>query len=137
AGYTGVLLSVSNRPVWADSSWLGLLFTLSGGSTAAAALVLLARWRRAALAGSVDWLTRFDEILLVLELVALVVFVVSLGTAARVFMSAWGVLLVLGVVLLGIVVPLVLERRRDAAPTDPQSRVPAASLVLVGGCLLR
>src|SRR5688572_24970477 len=26
AGYTGVLLSVSNRPIWADSNWLGVLF---------------------------------------------------------------------------------------------------------------
>src|SRR6266704_6739911 len=26
AGYTGVLLSVTNRPIWADSPWLGALF---------------------------------------------------------------------------------------------------------------
>src|SRR2546430_17549566 len=36
AGYTGILLSVTNRPIWADSPWLGALFVASGGSTGAA-----------------------------------------------------------------------------------------------------
>ena len=48
AGYTGVLLAVTNRPIWADSTLLGLLFLISGASTGAAALILLAVWRRAA-----------------------------------------------------------------------------------------
>src|SRR5207245_556055 len=39
AGYTGVLLSVTNRPIWADSPWLGALFIASGASTGAAALI--------------------------------------------------------------------------------------------------
>ena len=38
AGYTGVLLSVTNRPIWADSPWLGALFLASGASTAATSL---------------------------------------------------------------------------------------------------
>ena len=38
AGYTGVLLAVTNRPIWADSTLLGLLFLVSGASTGAAAL---------------------------------------------------------------------------------------------------
>ena len=52
AGYTGVLLAVTNRPIWADSTLLGLLFLVSGASTGAAALILLAigagrrPWRR-------------------------------------------------------------------------------------------
>src|SRR5207245_4850865 len=45
AGYTGVLLSVTNRPIWADSPWLGALFVASGASTGAAALILLAPGR--------------------------------------------------------------------------------------------
>ena len=40
AGYTGVLLSVTNRPIWSDSPWLGALFVASGASTGAAALIL-------------------------------------------------------------------------------------------------
>ena len=141
AGYTGVLLSVSNRPVWADSSWLGLLFIISGGSTAAASLILLVRWRRTTDPERVAWLIRFDRILLVLELVALSIFVVSLGAAARVFLSLWGAVLVVGVVLAGIVVPLVLElraTRRGASVTATPFPAPlAAGLVLAGGLLLR
>src|SRR5262249_15806604 len=42
AGYTGVLLSVSNQPIWSDTWALGGLFLASGLSVAAAALGLLA-----------------------------------------------------------------------------------------------
>jgi formate-dependent nitrite reductase membrane component NrfD len=136
AGYTGVLLSVSNRPLWADSSWLGLLFILSGGSTAIATLILLARWRRAAVKDSLDWLWRFDRVLLVLELVALVLFVTTLGASAQVLVSVWGVVLVLGVALAGIVAPLVLESRKFH-PVAWARRSLAPSLVLTGGLLLR
>src|SRR5207302_961508 len=43
AGYTGVLLSVSNQPVWSDTYALGGLFLASGMSGAAALVGLLAR----------------------------------------------------------------------------------------------
>ena len=81
AGYTGVLLSVSNRPVWADSTLLGVLFLISGTSTGAAALLLLATWRRAGHPASLDWLARFDRQVLLLELPVLVLFVASLCSA--------------------------------------------------------
>src|SRR6266496_1707996 len=41
AGYTGVLLAVSNQPVWSDTWALGGLFLASGLSGSAALLVLL------------------------------------------------------------------------------------------------
>src|SRR2546430_3502144 len=47
AGYTGVLLSVTNRPIWADGPWLGALFAASAVSTGAAALIPLAPRRGA------------------------------------------------------------------------------------------
>src|SRR5437667_239024 len=47
AGYTGVLLTVTNRPIWAESPSLGAPFLASGASTAAAALTLLAPRRMA------------------------------------------------------------------------------------------
>jgi formate-dependent nitrite reductase membrane component NrfD len=135
AGYTGVLLAVTNRPVWADSPLLGLLFLVSGASTGAAALILLAIWRRADHPATIDWLKRFDRNVLVLELLVLIVFLVSLGSVARVFLSWWGVLLGVGVVGAGILIPLLLERGHRA----PASRrlVGVASLVLLGGLLLR
>src|SRR6266536_2244927 len=45
AGYTGVLLAVSNQPVWSDTWTLGGLFLASGLSGSAALLVLLVRYR--------------------------------------------------------------------------------------------
>jgi protein NrfD len=133
AGYTGVLLAVTNRPIWADSQLLGLLFLVSGASTGAAALILLAVKRRAADAGTLGWLAWFDRNALVLELLVLIAFLISLGSVARIFLSWWGVLLV-GVIGIGILGPLVMGRQETQAT---QHLVRSASLVLLGGFLLR
>lgn len=135
AGYTGVLLAVTNRPIWADSTLLGLLFLLSGASTGAATLILLAVWRRAGHPASVHWLGWFDRWVLALELLVLIVFLVTLGSVARVFLNWWGVLLLLGVVGAGIVVPLLLEQGHRLRSARHLAR--SASLVLLGGFLLR
>jgi formate-dependent nitrite reductase membrane component NrfD len=135
AGYTGVLLAVTNRPIWADSTLLGLLFLVSGASTGAAAMILLATWRQAGHPASIGWLAWFDRNVLVLELLVLIVFLVSLGSVARVFLSWSGALLVVGVVGAGIVMPLLLERGHRVH--QPRDLVRSASLVLLGGFLLR
>lgn len=135
AGYTGVLLAVTNRPIWADSTLLGLLFLVSGASTGAAALTLLAIRRRAANPATLGWLAWFDARVLVLELVVLIAFLISLGPVARVFLSVWGVLLLIGVVGIGILWPLLLGRKEGTH--GPRQLVRSASLVLVGGFLLR
>ncbi|MEP7067014.1 MAG: NrfD/PsrC family molybdoenzyme membrane anchor subunit, partial [Gemmatimonadota bacterium] len=131
AGYTGVLLAVTNRPVWSDSSWLGILFLISAISTSMAAVLLVSRWRRVGESSTASWLSQFDRFALMIELVAIACFLVSLGDAVRALLNVWGVLLVLGVVVAGIVAPLVLQRR----PTHDV--VLPAALVLVGGFLLR
>src|SRR5207248_6435801 len=102
AGYTGVLLSVTNRPIWADSPWLGALFVASGASTGAAALILLAP-ARGATEHSLARLSAFDTKALVVELLVLVLFVASLGSVNRVWIGFWGLVLLVGVVGLGIV----------------------------------
>jgi len=135
AGYTGVLLTATNRPIWADTSLLGLLFLVSGASTAAALLALLGRRRAPSSRTGLHALERFDSVLLVLELITLVALVVSLGGMARIWLGAWGALLVVGVVGLGILVPLALYRRSLHA--GGLSGAAAAVLVLVGGFLLR
>jgi protein NrfD len=135
AGYTGVLLAVTNRPVWADSTLLGLLFLVSGASTGAATLILLALWRRVGHAASIDWLSWFDQRVLLLELLVLIVFLLSLGSVAQVFLGWWGLLLLLGVIGAGIVVPLVLHRKHRGGPLRLHAR--SAMLVLLGGFLLR
>src|SRR5438876_11875018 len=126
AGYTGVLLSVTNRPIWADSPWLGALFLVSGASTGAAMLILLAPGRGAA-QRSLEWLSSFDSGALVVELLVLALFLVSLGSINRVWLGVWGLVLLVGVVGVGILAPL----RLHAKPAQ------AAKLVLLGGFLLR
>ena len=134
AGYTGVLLSVTNRPIWADSPWLGALFLASGASSGAAVLVLLGA-RRGMAAASLGRLAAFDARALVVELLLLIVFLASLGRVAQVWLSGWGVVLLLGVVLAGIVAPLLIHARSGRAGAP--SPVRAAALVLLGSFLLR
>jgi protein NrfD len=134
AGYTGVLLAVTNRPIWADSNLVGLLFLVSGASTGAAALIVMALRNRAADQASLGWLVWFDRNVLVLELLVLIAFLISLGSVARVYLSWWGVLLLIGVVGVGILWPLFKERGEAHAPRELMQ---TASLVLLGGFLLR
>jgi protein NrfD len=132
AGYTGILLSVTNRPIWADTPLLGILFLFSAGSTAAAALILLSLWRGAD--DTVRWLSRLDRGSLVLEFLALIALVISLGSVAHVWLSGWGGLLA-GGVLAGILFPLALHTRSHLLG---RLSVPAgAVLVLLGGFVMR
>jgi formate-dependent nitrite reductase membrane component NrfD len=128
AGYTGVLLSVSNQPVWSDTWALGGLFLASGLSAGAAALAIVAG-RRVEEVTTEDKLARADRVFSALELILLVIFFATLGTlAARLFTLRWLVLWLL--VALGIIVPLAMARR--ARPS-----VLAAWLGLIGSFALR
>lgn len=139
AGYTGVLLAVSNRPIWADSTWLGVLFLFSAGSTAAATLILLGLRRRTVSESSLEYLATFDKAALVLELIALVIFLVSLGSAIQYFLMGWGIfwglVLLVGVVVMGILLPLAISAGRVRRFSNRLAA--SAWLVLLGGLLLR
>jgi formate-dependent nitrite reductase membrane component NrfD len=145
AGYTGVLLSVSNQPVWSDTWALGGLFLASGLSGSAALLILLVRFRPAALA-SADALDRAARVYALLELALLLVFVVTLipaGTQGEVFGFPW--LLLWVVVLIGLapafgpVAPARLAATGNGAMSVAVARpaVVAPSLVLIGVLALR
>jgi formate-dependent nitrite reductase membrane component NrfD len=91
AGYTGVLLSVSNQPGWSDTWALGGLFLASGLSGSAALLWWLVRYRSDAAASS-DVLLRCERLFAVLELALIVVFALTLvvpGTFGEVFAFPW------------------------------------------------
>jgi len=135
AGYTGVLLTVTNRPIWSDTTLLGLNFLVSAASTSAALLVLLGRPRWRASAG-LEALERFDAWVLVLEFVALLGLMLSLGSMLQAWLNAWGALLAVGVIGLGILVPLVLYWRSRLIAGGLSAAV-AAVLVLVGGFIFR
>ncbi|CAA9518298.1 MAG: hypothetical protein AVDCRST_MAG73-33 [uncultured Thermomicrobiales bacterium] len=134
AGYTGMLLADTNRPLWGDTTLLGVLFLFSGVSAAAALMTILGL--RRGHPATVHWLGRMDFYSSLLELVVLVVLLISLGAVAReVLGNGWGVLLGIGVILAGILVPMAIHWRprllgRMSVPS-------AAALVLLGSFLLR
>src|SRR5712692_5689957 len=128
---SGRLLSVTNRPIWADTSFLGLTFLVSGASTSAALLILLGSWIGVS-PRSVHSLERFDRSVLILEVLALAALISSLGRVATVWLNGWGLLLA-AVVLGGIALPLVLAWRRPVP--DRQGWI-GPVLVLLGGLLL-
>src|SRR2546423_7900307 len=100
AGYTGVLLAVSNQPVWSDTWALGGLFLASGLSGSAALLGWLVRYRPAARADAVAF-GRAERFFLALEfllVVALVATLIPAGTVGRAFGFPWIVLWLVAVV---------------------------------------
>jgi formate-dependent nitrite reductase membrane component NrfD len=93
ASYTGVLLSVSNQPIWSDTWMLGGLFLASGLSGSAALIALLTRYRPSA-AFSLGRIHEADGYFSILELVLLVAFfitIIAAGTAGPTlpFLPLW------------------------------------------------
>jgi protein NrfD len=132
AGYTGVLLAVTNRPIWADTWFLGLTFLVSAASTSAALLILLGSWIGVS-PRSVYSLERFDRSVLILEVLALAALIASLGRVATVWLNGWGLLLA-AMVLGGIALPLLLTWRR---PVPDRQEWIGPMLVILGGLLFR
>lgn len=140
AGYTGVLLNVAARPLWAATSpLLGALFIVSAGSTGAAAIALVLTVRKMVSGDGFERLESFDRIALITELVLIVAAIVLAGQFAAPLMSGtfallfWG-----GTVLLGVLIPLALDWYRHRPGTASQNLVMlSALLILLGGALLR
>jgi formate-dependent nitrite reductase membrane component NrfD len=123
AGYTGVLLAVSNQPVWSDTWTLGALFLASGLSGSAALIGWFAHRRRDAQA-SVRGLVRGERYFQVLELVLIGLFVVTLipaGALVRAFGFPWTLLWALA--LVGLLIGL---RGPGAYRPVPAGGTPAA-----------
>ena len=136
--YTGILLStLGARPLW-DSAALGPLFLVSGLSTAAAFVHLIARDRHER-----EMLARADNAFLIAELALIGLLFIGLATATRVHIVAarlffggpytaafW--LLVVGA---GILVPLIFQLLAVNHRTRHTAVAPLA--VILGGLLLR
>ncbi len=145
AGYTGVLLSVSNQPVWSDTWTLGGLFLASGLSGSAALMGWLIRFRRAAepTAPALAFSERWFQVLELALIVALVVTLYPTGALERAFGAPWFVLW--AVVLIGLVAGLASQGTRASISPDGTVAVRAVhaaaslptTLVLVGVIALR
>ncbi len=157
-GYVGVVFAQSARTLWAGSLLLPWLFVASALSTGIALLVMALHLipPGAPPFELVKELKRLDVTFIAVELVLLAIFLVWLaaaGPAGRTALGtlvsgSMGVVFWIGLVVVGLVVPLLAEWRSlrvAVAPLAPQSWVerggPAAvwvpALVLLGGLLLR
>jgi formate-dependent nitrite reductase membrane component NrfD len=114
-GYTGVLLAVSNQPVWSDGWPLGGMFLASALSGSAALLLLVARSRRDVESGSAQRLEAADRNFVILEAILIAIFLATVAIAGQItkVLGLWIVLWV--VVLLGLLAPFVLGRRIPVA----------------------
>jgi protein NrfD len=137
--YTGILLSgFLARPFW-NSAILGPLFLVSGLSTAAALVVLVAREPRER-----HLFTRIDVGLILAELAIVALLLINLATGARMqhealaalFGGGYTAVFWLWFVTLGLLIPLVLESLELAGRRVPWALL-APVLVLCGGFILR
>lgn len=146
AAYPGVLLGATARPLFVNAHWLGAVFLAVGGATGGAAIALiLALLRGSGAREGLARVMRVTSVALVVELVALILFVVSVKAAGSVRISAaLGQLLAgpysipfwLGAVIIGVVVPLVLQRGAARGGAPGMTAV-VSVLVLIGGFLVK
>ena len=149
AVYTGLLLSsMPAVPFW-SSPLLPVLFTLSALSCGCAIVLACARINDllSVFASVARRVARFDMLALVLEAAAAAALLVmacfhpydvAASAVAQLLSGSSGVLFLLGFVVVGIVVPLVLESLLVHVRAYAAIVVPiAAACVLVGGCVLR
>ena len=146
AAYTGVLLSVSNQPVWSDSYALGGLFLASGLSGAAALVTLCTRWRPAAEA-SHEALAEADGYFVLLELAFIAVLFITLGFAGQLLKAVGAPWFVLWIVALLSLLPPLAGRFGGGLTVSPSGTAAltrmgisanvSAAIVLVGVLALR
>jgi formate-dependent nitrite reductase membrane component NrfD len=137
--YTGILLSAFGaRPFW-NSGVLGLLFLVSGLSTAAALVVLIARQK-----SEKELFTRLDLVLILAEIALVVLSLISLASGSGQHIEAlqsvmggshtlafW--VLFVGI---GLLIPLLLEIL-EISGINKSLAMLAPVLVLIGGYALR
>jgi len=135
AGYTGVLLAVSNQPVWSDAGWvLGGLFLASALTGSAALLLFLARSRRDVDAGTTVRIEAADRNFALLESILFVLFVVSVAIAGTLTKLLGLYLLLWIVIIIGLLWPLAMTRLDIARRWPP---VTGPVIALLGVLALR
>jgi polysulfide reductase chain C len=128
-GYTGVLLSVSNQPIWSDTWALGGLFLASGFSGSAALLAWLAQRDAPSTEAR---LGRADGYFSVLELLFIIAFFVTIaiaGTIGRALAPLWLILWILVIVSL-------LPGLRAAFTRSMQGASTLVAIAVIVGVLL-
>jgi protein NrfD len=132
-GYSGVLMNVTNIPVWRDAPLLGGLFVAISAATGMAAVLLIHMLR--------DWsgpeeaeLERASSLAVLWQLLALLAFLITAGAGARLILTG---LPLLAIVLAVVLALIALTFRALFRGSNPPASAFAALLVLIGGFLLR
>lgn len=144
--YTGVLLAVSNEPVWADTPLLPVLFVISAVSTGFAAIILALLFSRGEDTEAVARLEKGDRILVKLEMAVVAVLVVLLlfspsaaGPLKNLILGDYAVFFWGGFVFPGLLLPFFVQRhvQQHHGRVLKHLAVASALLVLFGGLYLR
>jgi polysulfide reductase chain C len=146
AAYPGVLLGATARPLFINAHWLGALFLAVGASTGAAVIALVLSLtggdRRDVLAP----LMHTVAVSLVVQAVALVLFIVAVSSSgstgisralAALLFGQYSMTFWLGAVLVGLVAPLALQLAGALRRASPGVAALVAILVLVGGFVIK
>ncbi|PKM83255.1 MAG: hypothetical protein CVU89_00415 [Firmicutes bacterium HGW-Firmicutes-14] len=145
ACYTGILLSSTSAPLWNSTPYLGLLFLMSATSTGLSCIILILAAKKAEHC-LIYRLSMADAIVDIMELIVFVMLIVRLSSTAPeaavlLLKGEYSTLFWLGIVVMGLVVPLVLEIYELTAKKINiiNTKVPVVSavLILVGGFLTR
>lgn len=136
--YTGILLSsYGARPLW-NSAILGILFLVSGLSTASALVHMISKEKEESVL-----LAKADNLFIIAELVILGMFIINLLSSTQAHINAAKIILTgpyaagfwVFVVGLGLIIPLLIQSL--AVSHKIRHTVVAPILVIVGGLILR
>jgi polysulfide reductase chain C len=146
AAYPGVLLGATARPLFISAHWLGALFLAIGATSGGAAIALVLHVFGSQARESLPRLMRFVAFALILQLVALALFVISVSISGSVGIGKALALLLagpfsptfwIGAVIVGLLIPLGLQFGGVLRKGSPSMAVLASVLILVGGFLTK
>ncbi len=145
AAYPGVLLGATARPLFQNGKFLGALFLAVGATTGAAAIALILSFMGQEGSGSLSRLRRITVPALLLQAATLALFVLTVGMSggegaaqslALLLSGPYSLTFWVGAVVVGLVVPLVLEAS-GRQQVKPGLVAISAILILVGGFLVK
>jgi formate-dependent nitrite reductase membrane component NrfD len=146
AAYPGVLLGATARPLFVSAHWLGALFLAVGAATGGAAIALILSLVGGRAQDSLRRLMGLTAFALIVEAVALALFLVTVAGAGSAGISRaigqllWGpysLAFWLGAVGIGLVLPLALQFGGTIKRARPGMVALVSVLVLVGGFVVK